>query len=199
MSTSHDELRSSYEDFLHADKFSQLDRIATAIDDYNARRAKSKPKSLSSNSKTLSSNDGDSNSSLSIGWGCPRVKIRLSELRSSGTFAHLERRLRVDPLRHLRALEAACHTIATEERPGYDKNDIRVKVAIEGPLGARPASPRTLLSSSLRHLVCVEGVAIKVSGVKPKIVQCAFLSGDEEASDEGVCRCDGCESGVAGD
>jgi len=162
MSNSHDELRSSYEDFLHADNFSQLERIATAIDDHNARRARTASKSKA----------GDEGSVMGapVGWGCPRVKIRLSELRADGA-ASLERRLRLDPLRHLRALEAACHNVGMEERPGYDKNDIRVKVAIEGPLGAKPASPRTLLSSCLRHLVCVEGVAIKVSGVKPKIVR----------------------------
>lgn len=30
--------------------------------------------------------------------------------------------MRLDPLRHMRALEAACHEIANENRPGYDKN-----------------------------------------------------------------------------
>lgn len=34
----------------------------------------------------------------------------------------LSQRLRRDPLPHLRALEAACHEIAMEARPGYDKN-----------------------------------------------------------------------------
>ena len=40
----------------------------------------------------------------------------MAELRS----AHLSERLRLDPLRHLRALEAACHLIADEGRPSYD-------------------------------------------------------------------------------
>jgi len=41
----------------------------------------------------------------------------MSELRSDG----LSERLRLDPLRHMRALEMACNMIASEERPGYDK------------------------------------------------------------------------------
>ncbi len=50
---------------------------------------------------------------------CPRVKIKLSELRSDNPA--LERRLINDPLRHLRALEFAVHDVAVEERPGYDE------------------------------------------------------------------------------
>ena len=55
------------------------------------------------------------------GWGCPRVNINMAELRSQGN-GGLSQRLRRDPLPHLRALEAACHEIAMESRPGYDKN-----------------------------------------------------------------------------
>lgn len=38
-------------------------------------------------------------------------------------------------------------------------------------MGAAPSCPRTLTSSSLRQLVCVEGVATKVSTIKPKVVE----------------------------
>lgn len=40
-----------------------------------------------------------------------------------------------------------------------------------GPVGAAPSSPRQLNSANLRQLVCVEGVATKVSTIKPKVVQ----------------------------
>jgi len=46
-----------------------------------------------------------------------------------------------------------------------------LKIALAGPVGAAPASPRQLTSSCLRQLVCVEGVATKVSTIKPKVVQ----------------------------
>lgn len=47
----------------------------------------------------------------------------------------------------------------------------KIKVGIAGPIGAKPASPRELSSASLRQLVCVEGVATKVSTIKPKVVK----------------------------
>eukprot|EP00339_Tiarina_fusa_P012817 CAMPEP_0117069932 /NCGR_PEP_ID=MMETSP0472-20121206/49080_1 /TAXON_ID=693140 ORGANISM="Tiarina fusus, Strain LIS" /NCGR_SAMPLE_ID=MMETSP0472 /ASSEMBLY_ACC=CAM_ASM_000603 /LENGTH=760 /DNA_ID=CAMNT_0004792731 /DNA_START=199 /DNA_END=2481 /DNA_ORIENTATION=- len=142
------ELREEYDSFLRQERFSYVDRICTAIDDY-AHRSRS----------------------LSVeGWGCPRVDISMAELRSQDN-GQLSQRLRRDPLRHMRALEAACHEIAKDERPGYFKNDVQIKVALSGPVGAAPLSPRGLNSSALRQLVCVEGVATKVSAIKPKVVK----------------------------
>lgn len=46
-----------------------------------------------------------------------------------------------------------------------------IKVALTGPVGAAASSPRQLTSSNLRQLVCVEGVATKVSTIKPKVVK----------------------------
>ena len=80
-------------------RFDYVDRISTVIDDYTHR------------SKSLSV----------AGWGCPRVNVNMAELRSMGN-GGLSQRLRRDPLPHLRALEAACHEISMEARPGYDKN-----------------------------------------------------------------------------
>jgi DNA replication licensing factor MCM3 len=48
---------------------------------------------------------------------------------------------------------------------------VRIKVALSGPVGATPSSPRGLTASSLRQLVSVEGVATKVSAIKPKVVK----------------------------
>jgi DNA replication licensing factor MCM3 len=48
---------------------------------------------------------------------------------------------------------------------------VKIKVALSGPVGASPSSPRQLTSSSLCQLVCVEGVATKVSAIKPKVVK----------------------------
>lgn len=84
-------------------RYNLVDRIATAVDDY-AHQTKTTPKG-----------NGSSNA---VGGG-PRVQISMAELRSEDPA--LTRRLRRDPLRHLRALEHACHSVASEERPGYDK------------------------------------------------------------------------------
>lgn len=53
----------------------------------------------------------------------------------------------------------------------HHQTDIKVKVALTGPVGAAPSCPRSLTSASLRQLVCVEGVATKVSTIKPKVVK----------------------------
>eukprot|EP00978_Attheya_sp_CCMP212_P028745 scaffold100198_cov61-Attheya_sp.AAC.1 len=159
MANSLNELRARYEDFLRGERYSQVERIATAVDDYVQRSQRQGGKDAQKGIRTTDA----------IGWGCPRVKVSLAELRSENP--RLALRLRHDPLRHLRALEAACHAIASEERPGYDKEDIRIKVAISGPVGGTPSSPRGLASSTLRQLVCVEGVATKVSAIKPKVVK----------------------------
>ena len=47
--------------------------------------------------------------------------------------------------------------MAMEERPGYDKEEVRMKIALGGPVGSKAMGPRELASLSLRRLVCVEG------------------------------------------
>lgn len=96
-----EELKPSYEDFLRSPRFTYVDRINTAIDDY-AEEKESKSSSVTGG----------------VGTGCPRVRVKLSDLRSENPV--LERRLVSDPLRHLRALEFAAHEIGQDERPGYD-------------------------------------------------------------------------------
>ncbi len=70
----------------------------------------------------------------------------------------------------MRAIELACHNLALTSRPDYAKANVAIKVAISGHLAAQPSTPRSLTSSSLRQLVCVEGVATRVSAIKPKVV-----------------------------
>lgn len=75
-------------------RYNLSDRIVTAYDDYEHMQTQG---------------TGPQDTPL-------RVSFSMAELRS----ANLSERLRLDPLRHMRALEAACHSIANEERPGYD-------------------------------------------------------------------------------
>ena len=183
------ELRARYDDFLRHERFNYPERIATSVDDYIQRS--STPSSSGSSSGGGKGGEGtSSNNKATSATGMttsnnPRLRIPLSELRSYD--ARLSNQLINDPLRHLRALEFAAHDIAMEERPGYDKSltapststsastnessDVRIKVALGGPTSSsRPLNPRDLGSSTLRTLICVEGVAVKVSSVKPKIV-----------------------------
>jgi len=171
------ELRARYDDFLRHERFNYPERIATSVDDYIQRStttAGGGGKGGSEKGSTTTTGVTTSNN--------PRLRIPLSELRSYD--ARLSNQLINDPLRHLRALEFAAHDIAMEERPGYDKSlnpistttgneasDVRIKVALSGPTNtSHPLNPRELGSSTLRTLICVEGVAVKVSTVKPKIV-----------------------------
>lgn len=101
-----EELKPSYEDFLRSPRFNYVDRINTAIDDYTHEI------------QTAASGSKSSNVRAGSGMGCPRVKVKLNELRSENPA--LERRMVDDPLRHLRALEFAAHDIGKDERPGYD-------------------------------------------------------------------------------
>ena len=50
---------------------------------------------------------------------CPRLFLRMAELRAYD--AQLPQRFRVDPLRHMRALETAAQDVAEQNEPGYDK------------------------------------------------------------------------------
>ena len=95
-----EELKPSYEDFLRSPRFDYVDRINTAIDDYADKQSKS------------------SSVTGGVGTGCPRVRVKLSDLRRENPV--LERRLVNDPLRHMRAFEFAAHEIGKDERPGYD-------------------------------------------------------------------------------
>jgi len=148
MTETHAELQSRYEDFLRVERFNQVERVSTAVDDFARLK--------------------EEGSTAATGIS-PRVRVLLSELRSE--IPQLATRLRLDPLRHIRALEWACHAVAGEERPGYDKGGERIKVSIVGPVSASPLSPRGLTSSQLAKLVCVEGVATKVSTVRQKLVK----------------------------
>jgi hypothetical protein len=92
------DLRDRYEAFLRNERFDLTTTVTNAIDDWH---------------------ETSGGSRSHAGSGCPRVELSLSTLRSYDT--GLSQRLRLDPLRHLRALEAACHEVGAEVRPGYDK------------------------------------------------------------------------------
>lgn len=101
--------------------------------------------------------------------GGPRLTIPYSIFRAESK----SERVRTDPSRHLRALEEAAHKIASNDSTSYQKSPQRIKVSISGPILAAPSSPRQLTSANLRQFVCVEGVATKVSMIKPKVVSSA--------------------------
>ena len=50
---------------------------------------------------------------------CPRLFLRMAELRTFDP--QLPQQFRMDPLRHMRALETAAQEAAEQNEPGYDK------------------------------------------------------------------------------
>lgn len=48
-----------------------------------------------------------------------------------------------------------------------------IRIGFEGNFGASLVNPRTLTAELLGHLVAVEGIVTKCSGVRPKVVRSA--------------------------
>ena len=111
MGERHEDLVQEYEGFLQHERFRLRERIESAVDDYQqflAEHAGSQQQKNASGSTALPS--------------CIRVPIKLSELRSTsggnnagGGSGGLFGRLRLDPLRHLRALQGACQRVALDD------------------------------------------------------------------------------------
>lgn len=53
--------------------------------------------------------------------------------------------------------------------PTYAKESKEFYVGFEGSFGSRHVTARTLTSRHLNNLVCIEGIATKVSLVRPKV------------------------------
>jgi DNA replication licensing factor MCM3 len=166
----HQGLQGEYESFFN--QMGYEPKIDKCVSEHLSRnRAVNAPPSSSSGGK------GNAVSQGPVGSICPRLRVRMTDMRSFNPL--LAQQLISNPLRHLRALELACHMMADESTPGYDLKDQtdtsstsnRIKVSLVGPLSATPSSPRTLLSSSLGRLVCLEGVTTKVSSSKPKLIK----------------------------
>jgi len=90
------------------------------------------------------------------------VIVNLNDLR--GLDSSLVNRMMATPVPYLIALEAAANEIAASESTDYTKlkNDgITLRIGFEGSFGSNHVSPRGLLSSCLRRLVCVEGIVTK--------------------------------------
>lgn len=54
---------------------------------------------------------------------------------------------------------------------GNPERDAKVFVGFDGSFGGHLVSPRTLSSTYITHLVCVEGIVTKCSLVRPKVAK----------------------------
>ena len=106
-----------------------------------------------------------------------RVVININDIRVHDTgLANIILR---NPREYVLALREAIIKHATDslasENPAIEKalqqNEHKLQVGFEGSLGLNSVSPRGLLSSLLNNMVEVEGIVLKVSNVKPKVVR----------------------------
>jgi len=103
--------------------------------------------------------------------GKNRLVINLSDIRerSPEEYKHIITR----PMDCLPAYEAALKTYVdnnNELDPKVGTYD-QYKVSVEGPFGSHRLGPRQVMATHLTQMVCVEGIVIKASAVRPKIVK----------------------------
>ncbi|CAM9467250.1 unnamed protein product [Phaeothamnion confervicola] len=98
-----------------------------------------------------------------------RLLVDLNHLRQRKP--DLARALIRRPLVHMFALREAAKDVALQHEPSFHKilSTRDIEIGFEGSLGHNHVSPRGLLSSLLRQLVCVEGIVTKCSAVRPKM------------------------------
>lgn len=105
-----------------------------------------------------------------------RVVVNINDIRVHD--AGLANMILRNPREYVLALREAIMEYAKSnlvENPAIDKalqqNEHKLQVGFEGSLGLNSVSPRGLLSSLLNNMVEVEGIVLKVSNVKPKVVR----------------------------
>ncbi|KAF8767426.1 DNA replication licensing factor MCM3 like protein [Argiope bruennichi] len=69
------------------------------------------------------------------------------------------------------AFQRALKEFVSAADPQYSKEIEEFFIALEGSFGSRHVTPRTLVSSYLGNVVCVEGIVTKCSIVRPKVVR----------------------------
>jgi DNA replication licensing factor MCM3 len=69
------------------------------------------------------------------------------------------------------AFSKALKDFVSSIQPSYAKTHDEFYVAFEGSFGNKHVTPRQLTSRFLGSLVCVEGIVVKVSLVRPKVVR----------------------------
>ncbi|CAM9104625.1 unnamed protein product [Discosporangium mesarthrocarpum] len=101
-----------------------------------------------------------------------RLVIDLNHLRSDGR-GDLAARMMRRPTPYMYALREATRDVALSMDPSFNKilKDKVIHIGFEGSFGHQHVSPRGLVASFLRTLVCVEGIVTKCTSVRPKLVK----------------------------
>lgn len=98
-----------------------------------------------------------------------RLLVNINDLRRKNPARALS--LLNNAFEEQHACSKALKDFVSSIQPGYAKTHEEFYVAFEGSFGNKHVTPRQLTSRFLGNLVCVEGIVVKVSLVRPKVVR----------------------------
>ncbi|GIY20972.1 zygotic DNA replication licensing factor mcm3 [Caerostris extrusa] len=98
-----------------------------------------------------------------------RLEININDLRKKNPKRCQS--LLTASFEELVAFQRALKEFVSAADPQYSKDVEEFFIAMEGSFGSKHVTPRTLVSSYLGNVVCVEGIVTKCSIVRPKVVR----------------------------
>jgi DNA replication licensing factor MCM3 len=101
--------------------------------------------------------------------GSRRLLVNINDLRRKNPARALS--ILSNAFEEQLAFSKALKDFVSSIQPGYGKANDEFHVAFEGSFGNKHVTPRQLTSRFLGNLVCVEGIVVKVSLVRPKVVR----------------------------
>jgi DNA replication licensing factor MCM3 len=99
----------------------------------------------------------------------PRLVLSINAIR--GKSAERAKGLLNNFFEEMTAFQRALKEFVGSISPDHAKSRTDFLIGLEGSFGAQHLTPRTLTSSHLNRLVCLEGIVTKCTSVNPKIVQ----------------------------
>lgn len=102
-----------------------------------------------------------------VSEGAVRLKVNINHLRNKNNKRALM--LLKEGGDELQWFEKALKTMVDQTDSAYSKLHPQFFIGLEGSFGARHMTPRTLSSSFLGNIVCVEGIVSKCSLIRPKV------------------------------
>jgi len=97
-----------------------------------------------------------------------RLIVNVNDLRKS--LPDRAKMLMENAFDEIIAMQRALKEVVGSIDPSYAKETREFHVGFEGSFGSRHVTARTLTSSHINNLVCIEGIVTKVSLVRPKVL-----------------------------
>ncbi|KAK2162609.1 hypothetical protein LSH36_95g04000 [Paralvinella palmiformis] len=98
-----------------------------------------------------------------------RLIVNINDLRKKNPAR--AQSLASNSFEELMAFQQALKELVASADPSYSKSTEEFFIGLEGSFGAKHVTPRSLTSSFLGNMVCLEGIVTKCSLVRPKIVR----------------------------